>query len=94
MSARMRLPCFRAVSYTHLDVYKRQAVYDRDKDKLLEACLAFCIPSTIEGLSITLLEAMSHGRICIASDIPANKEALGDSGVDVYKRQGIIRGTI
>ena len=57
------------------------AVYDRDKDKLLEACLAFCIPSTIEGLSITLLEAMSHGRICIASDIPANKEALGDSGV-------------
>ena len=27
------------------------AVYDRDKDKLLEACLAFCIPSTIEGLS-------------------------------------------
>ena len=48
---------------------------------MLEACLAFCIPSTIEGLSITLLEAMSHGRICIASDIPANKEALGDSGV-------------
>jgi glycosyltransferase involved in cell wall biosynthesis len=35
----------------------------------------------LEGLPITLLEAMSHKRICLASDIPANKEALGDSGV-------------
>jgi len=41
----------------------------------------FCLPSTLEGLPITLLEAMSHKRICLASDIPANKEALGDSGV-------------
>lgn len=57
------------------------AVYGCDKDKLLERCFAFCIPSTVEGLAITLLEAMSYGRICIASDIPANREGLGDSGV-------------
>lgn len=57
------------------------AVYDDDKNQLLKSCFAFCIPSTIEGLAITLLEAMSYGKICIASDIPANKEGLGDGGV-------------
>lgn len=56
-------------------------VYGDDKNFLLKECYAFCIPSTIEGLSITLLEAMSFGRICIASDIPANREALATSGV-------------
>jgi len=57
------------------------AVYGNDKGKLLSKCFAFCLPSTLEGLPITLLEAMSHKRICLASDIPANKEALGDGGV-------------
>ena len=57
------------------------AVYGQDKAKLLEKCFAFCIPSTLEGLSITLLEAMSYKNICIASDIPANREGLGKSGV-------------
>ncbi|HDQ04172.1 MAG TPA: glycosyltransferase [Deltaproteobacteria bacterium] len=57
------------------------AVYGNDKEMLLSKCFAFCLPSTLEGLPITLLEAMSHKRICLASNIPANKEALGDSGV-------------
>lgn len=57
------------------------SVYGEDKDKLIESCFAFCIPSTIEGLAITLLEAMSYRKIVIASDIPANKEGLGNSGI-------------
>lgn len=57
------------------------AVYGADKDALLANCYAFCIPSTLEGLPITLLEAMSHGRVCVASDIQANREALGNSGI-------------
>jgi glycosyltransferase involved in cell wall biosynthesis len=32
------------------------------------------LPSTLEGLSITLLEGMSYGRCCLASDIPPNRE--------------------
>jgi len=34
----------------------------------------FILPSYHEGLPIVLLEAMSYGLSCIASDIPANRE--------------------
>jgi glycosyltransferase involved in cell wall biosynthesis len=57
------------------------SVFNNDKDTLLNNCLLFCIPSEMEGLPITLLEAMSFKKICIASNIPAHKEALGDNGI-------------
>ncbi len=57
------------------------AVYGDDKECLLSNCLVFSIPSTIEGLSITLLEAMSYGKPVIASDIPANIEGLNNNGI-------------
>lgn len=56
------------------------AVYGADKEALLRNCFAFCLPSTIEGLAITLLEAMSCGRRCLVSDIPANREGIGPQG--------------
>jgi len=31
-----------------------------------------------EGMSNTLLEGMAHGVVCIANDIPPNREVLGD----------------
>ena len=62
-----------------------ESVFGNDKDAIFRNCWAYCLPSTIEGLPISLLEAMSYAKVCIASDIPANKEALGDSGVWVRK---------
>ncbi len=56
------------------------AVYGDEKFALLQNALAFCIPSALEGLPISLLEAMSWRRFCIASDIPGCREALGDGG--------------
>lgn len=55
------------------------AVYGIDKEALLENAYAFCIPSTIEGLSISLLEAMSRKIPIIASSIAANKEILSEN---------------
>jgi glycosyltransferase involved in cell wall biosynthesis len=40
----------------------------------------YVLPSAHEGLPITLLEALSFGLPCLASDIPANREVgLGDA---------------
>jgi len=39
------------------------------------------LPSTLEGLSITLLEAMSYRLCCVVSDIPPNVEAVGGNAV-------------
>ncbi|MBO4769147.1 MAG: glycosyltransferase family 4 protein, partial [Bacteroidales bacterium] len=58
------------------DIVFTGAVYGADKDALLRGGYAFCIPSTIEGLSIVLLEAMSYKLPVIASDIEANREVL------------------
>jgi glycosyltransferase involved in cell wall biosynthesis len=46
------------------------------KAELLSNCLLYCAPSENEGLPISVLEAMSYGRCCVASDIPAHMEIL------------------
>ncbi len=38
----------------------------------------YVLPSDVEGMPISLLEAMSFGRKCLVSDIPENKEACKD----------------
>lgn len=49
---------------------------------------AYCcvIPSEIEGLVITLLEAMSYGKCVIYSDIPENAEAVEGLGIPFRNR--------
>jgi glycosyltransferase involved in cell wall biosynthesis len=39
------------------------------------------LPSTLEGLSITLLEGLGYGRCCLVSDIPPNLEAAAGHAV-------------
>ena len=38
----------------------------------------FTLPSNLEGMSNSLLEAMSYGNCCFLSDIPENMEPAGD----------------
>lgn len=65
------------------DIIFTGAVHGADKDCLLRNAFVFCIPSTIEGLSIVLLEAMSYKLPVVASDIDANRELLDDAAVYV-----------
>jgi glycosyltransferase involved in cell wall biosynthesis len=51
-------------------------VTGEEKAELLSNCRFFVNPSTSEGLPITVLEAMSYGRCCVASDIPAHREII------------------
>jgi glycosyltransferase involved in cell wall biosynthesis len=56
-------------------------VYGEALASLQQHAAAVVVPSSLEGLSIALLEAMSHGRPVLASDIPENLEVLADAGV-------------
>lgn len=49
-------------------------------DELFSNAYLFVLPSDVEGLPTVLLEAMSYGVGCIASDIEENLEALGGKG--------------
>lgn len=71
------------------DIIFTDAVYGDDKDQLLRNAFCFCIPSTIEGLSISLLEAMSYRLPIIASDISANHEVLEDDKAFWVKPENI-----
>jgi glycosyltransferase involved in cell wall biosynthesis len=51
----------------------------------------FVLPSYYEGLPIVLLEAMSYGLSCIASDIPANRD-VGLLAEDRFFKAGDING--
>lgn len=50
-------------------------------EELFSNAALFVQPSELEGLSIGLIEAMSYGTPCLASDIPENREVVGEAGL-------------
>ncbi len=53
-------------------------VYGEVLDELWSNAYMVVQPSILEGLSISLIEAISHGRCVLASDIPENLEVVQD----------------
>lgn len=49
-------------------------------NELYCGCALYVLPSQIEGMALTLLEAMSAGARCLTSDIPENRAVLRDFG--------------
>lgn len=54
-------------------------------EELLSNAYLFVLPSDIEGMSISLLEAMSYGNCCLVSDIKENLEVVEDKAVSFRK---------
>lgn len=52
-------------------------VQGRVLEELMSNCRVYVLPSDIEGMSISLLEAMSCGARCLVSDIEENVETAG-----------------
>jgi glycosyltransferase involved in cell wall biosynthesis len=57
--------------------------------QLLRAADAFILPSLVEGLSLSLLEAMACGTACLATDAGADGEVLEDGAGIVLQTQGV-----
>jgi len=55
-----------------------------DVREVLRASDAFVHASVSEGMSNAILEAMAEGLPVVASDIPANRETLGESGARFF----------
>lgn len=49
--------------------------------ELYSSAYAYVLPSDVEGMPMSLLEAMSHGRACVTSDITECADVLGECGV-------------
>ena len=56
-------------------------VQGTELEELYSNAGVYILPSEIEGLPLSLLEAMSYGNLCITSDIPENTDVIGAYGM-------------
>lgn len=60
-------------------------VQGRVLEELCSNAYLFVLPSDVEGMSVSLLEAMSYGNCCLVSDIEENMEVVEDHAVSFHK---------
>lgn len=60
-------------------------VQGRLKHELYSNAYIYCLPSDLEGMPLSLLEAMSYGNCCLTSDIDECTEVVGDKAVAFKK---------
>ena len=63
---------------------------EQQRIDILRGADVFILPSLVEGLSLSLLEAMSCGLACVATDAGADGEVLADGAGIVLSTQGVI----
>lgn len=64
-------------------------VQGKELEELYSNAYIYCLPSDLEGMPLSLLEAMSYGNCCLTSDIDECSEVLEDKGV-TFKKSDII----
>ena len=60
-------------------------VSGQELEELYSNCYIYVLPSDIEGMPISLLEAMSYGRNCLVSNIPENIDVTKDKAISFEK---------
>lgn len=60
-------------------------VQGRTLEELYSNAYCFVLPSDVEGMAISLLEAMSYGNCCLVSDIDENMEVVEDCAYSFHK---------
>jgi glycosyltransferase involved in cell wall biosynthesis len=62
---------------------------ENQRIEILRGCDVFVLPSLVEGLSLSLLEAMACGLACVATDAGADGEVLEKEAGVILKTQGV-----
>lgn len=60
-------------------------VQGEELEELFSNCYLYCLPSDIEGMPISLLEAMSYGRNCLVSNIEENMQVCENCAISFEK---------
>lgn len=60
-------------------------VQGRILDELYSNAYIYCLPSDLEGMPLSLLEAMSYGNCCLVSDIKECADVVEDKAVTFMK---------
>lgn len=65
-------------------------VQGQELQELYSNAYLYVLPSDIEGMPMSLLEALSYGNVCLVSDIPENTEIINEDCY-VFKRGDVDR---
>lgn len=57
----------------------------RELEELYSNAYIYCLPSDLEGMPLSLLEAMSYGNCCVTSDIPECADVVENYAVTFKK---------
>ena len=58
-------------------------------DELYSNAYIYTLPSDLEGMPLSLLEAMSYGNCCLVSDIPECTEVVEDKAL-IFKKSDVV----
>ena len=64
-------------------------VQGRKLEELYSNAYLYVLPSDLEGMPLSLLEAMSYGNCCIVSDIPECLDVVRNNGI-VFKKGNVL----
>lgn len=59
------------------------------KHELYSNSYIYCLPSDLEGMPLSLLEAMSYGNCCVVSDIAECAEVVEDNAV-IFRKSNVV----